>query len=769
MPTQTLEGTLVVVWADPRPGAQTVGETRYALATAGGKLIPLEVNGQANAALLNFGKHVTISGLSVASAPKTPGDPISETFVVNEIAGPPAAAAPAATGTKKVLYLLVKFSDDASVPHPPAFYTNLNNPDTPPAGETFPTTLNGFFKKTSDNQFSWIGEVGGIGGIGASGGWLTLPHTKAFYAPCDFSSSCADVYALADDATALARGQGINLAAYDNINFVLSNDLDCCAWGGGYFTSVENKSFGVTWEPPWGQETGTYAHELGHSLGLPHSGWVYYAYDSPWDTMSNRTSANSAQCGSYLSKNEGGVSTLYCSEPGDGYIAPHKDYLGWIPAANAVVSDTSSNASVTLEGSSLPLGAAIKMLKICIAGVPCSGSAAHYFTVEARVGGLGSTSRYDNGLAGEGVIIHDVHLSRPSISGACFFNSQSGWAVPIDSTPGDYDSVACNFGGRGYPNFALYNAQWNPGQTYTNLFSIKVVSRTGSSFVVSTTGFAPPVASSVVPAGGPPSGGTNFTITGTNFTAGSIVTLDGIAATNISFVNANTITGTSPAHAAGSVNVVVTNTLGQTSTLVNGYLYTNAPIITTQPLSQAVVNGASAALSVAASGASPLTYQWYVGNTGNTSSPIGGATSNTYNTPPLTTTTRYWVRVTNGSGFANSSTAKISISFTDSTLIVHATSVKRVHITELRTRIDALRLKYGGLAAYTYATDPTITAGSTRIKAQHIAELRAALEPAYVNATGTPATYVTDASLAAGVTIKAAHISELRNLVLSIE
>lgn len=200
-------------------------------------------------------------------------------------------------GTKRVIYLLVKFSDDSAVPHPPVFYTGMTNPDTPPSGEVFPTTLNGFFKKTSANQFSWLADVGGVGGVGASGGWLTLPHPKSYYAPCGWSSVCANLSGLSNDATALGRSQGIDFKVYDNINFVLSNDLDCCAWGGNYFSSVDSKSDGATWEPPWGQNTSTYAHEMGHSIGLPHSGRVYYAYDSPWDVMSSIQVINGVNCG----------------------------------------------------------------------------------------------------------------------------------------------------------------------------------------------------------------------------------------------------------------------------------------------------------------------------------------------------------------------------------------------------------------------------------------------------------------------------------------
>jgi M6 family metalloprotease-like protein len=441
---QSVEGSLTVVWGDPLPGATSGGETRFALALPTGSVIPLQLNGHENAALMNFGRSVTVAGLASDEGP----------IVVDAIT-PSKGGGPVTIGARKVIYLLVKYPDDADVPHPPAFYINLNNPDLPPAGEVFPTTVNAFFKKTSWNQFSWVGDVGGVGGVGAPGGWLTLPHPKSHYAPCGFETSCASLNVLSTDAMSLGRAEGIDFKLYDNINFVLSNDLDCCAWGGNYFDAADNKVYGATWEPPSGQEAGTYSHEMGHSLGLPHSGWIYYSYDSPWDVMSSRQPAARVECGSYLSINSGQPRTVFCLEPGDGYITPHKDFLAWIPPANAIVSDTSSSVTVTLEGGSLPLGAGIKMLKICIAGLPCDGSLGHYFTVEARVKDLGAPSQYDNGIPNEGVIIHEVRRDAPAVGGNCFFNSQSGFAFPVDSTPGDYDSDFCDFGPRDFPNFAL--------------------------------------------------------------------------------------------------------------------------------------------------------------------------------------------------------------------------------------------------------------------------------------------------------------------------
>jgi hypothetical protein len=507
--SQIFEGILNIVWGDPHPVVGSGGETRYTLTLLDGTSVPLQLTGQDNTAAYYFGKRVVVSGRAVSNQfgktySQDPWAILVDTITPGQEQKEVQGTSASVFGTKKVIYLLLKFSDDSAVPHPPKFYTDLNNPDTPPGGEVFPATINGFFKKTSWNQFYWVGDVGGMGGIGAPGGWLTLPHPKSYYAPCGWSGTCANIGKLGDDGMALGRAQGITFTNYDNVNFVLSNDLDCCAWGGSYYSSVDGKSYGATWEPPWGQETGTYSHEMGHSIGLPHSGWVYYAYDSPWDMMSARASATSVYCGSYNSTNSGSSSSLYCTEPGDGYIAGHKDYLGWIPLANELVTDTSSSVTLTLEAGALPLSTATKIIKICITGSPCTGSAGHYFTVEARVQGLGTTSQFDNGIPGEGIIIHDFQMDRPPIGGKCFFNNQSGWALPIDSTPGDYDSVNCGAGGRSYPNYALYNAQWSPGQTYTNStygLSIQVVSRTGSTFVVSVIALPETVSAPSTPSG----------------------------------------------------------------------------------------------------------------------------------------------------------------------------------------------------------------------------------------------------------------------------
>jgi hypothetical protein len=80
---------------------------------------------------------------------------------------------------------------------------------------------------------------------------------------------------------------------------------------------------------------------------------------------------------------------------------------------------------------------------------------------------------------------------------------------------------------------------------------------------------------SIVPNEGPTAGNQAVTITGTNFVDGGSfgVTIGGVAATSVVRVNAGEITAVTPAHAAGSVDVVVTNNNGQFVTGTNAYTY----------------------------------------------------------------------------------------------------------------------------------------------------------------------------------------------------
>ncbi len=84
---------------------------------------------------------------------------------------------------------------------------------------------------------------------------------------------------------------------------------------------------------------------------------------------------------------------------------------------------------------------------------------------------------------------------------------------------------------------------------------------------------APPTLSGVTPAIGATSGGLGVTITGTGFTAGATVSIGGAAATSVAVASATSITASTPPHAAGSADVVVTNPDGQSGRLAGAFNY----------------------------------------------------------------------------------------------------------------------------------------------------------------------------------------------------
>ena len=100
-------------------------------------------------------------------------------------------------------------------------------------------------------------------------------------------------------------------------------------------------------------------------------------------------------------------------------------------------------------------------------------------------------------------------------------------------------------------------------------------------------------------------------------------------------------------------------------------------------------------MSVTASGTDPLSYQWYIGTSGTTTNPIGGATGSSYTTPALTSTTSYWVRVSNSVGTADSNTATVTV----------VASVGR----------DDLALDFGAAGLWTLVQQRSVSPGCTRL------------------------------------------------------
>ena len=68
-----------------------------------------------------------------------------------------------------------------------------------------------------------------------------------------------------------------------------------------------------------------------------------------------------------------------------------------------------------------------------------------------------------------------------------------------------------------------------------------------------------------------------MTIVGSNFLSGTTVTFGDSTATNVVFVSSDSITATTPAHPAGTVDMIATNPDGQADTLFNGFTFIVSP------------------------------------------------------------------------------------------------------------------------------------------------------------------------------------------------
>ena len=104
-----------------------------------------------------------------------------------------------------------------------------------------------------------------------------------------------------------------------------------------------------------------------------------------------------------------------------------------------------------------------------------------------------------------------------------------------------------------------------------------------------------PIVTGLTPSSGPLAGGTVVTITGTGFTGATVVKFGTIAGTNLTVNSATQITVTSPAGAAGMVDVTVTTPNGTSAvTPADPFTYTTIPgpaVTTLTPASGPVIGG----------------------------------------------------------------------------------------------------------------------------------------------------------------------------------
>src|SRR5205085_7015628 len=105
---------------------------------------------------------------------------------------------------------------------------------------------------------------------------------------------------------------------------------------------------------------------------------------------------------------------------------------------------------------------------------------------------------------------------------------------------------------------------------------------------------------------------------------------------------------------------------------------TEPPTISSQPQSQTIVSGLRGFLTVSANNSARAHADWYEGQSGDTSRPVQLGDDGGFQTPELTRTTSYCVRVSTACGAVDSDTAPITV-------------VPALDITSVKTKKKAKR------------------------------------------------------------------------------
>ena len=311
------------------------------------------------------------------------------------------------------------------------------------------------------------------------------------------------------------------------------------------------------------------------------------------------------------------------------------------PAVTAVApasGGAGGGNSVTLTGTGFTNATAVSFGGSPASSYTVNSATQITATAPAGSGTVNVTVTTPGGTSATGAGNQYRYVAAPTISGISPTGGSSGGGTPVTITGTDFvsgNSYSASFGATTVP--ATYASATTLTATTPAGAGTVAVGVTDATNGQASTGsvnytFAAPTVTALSVTSGPANTARNVVITGTNFTPAATVAIGGTAATGVTYTNANQLSATLPARAAGTYDVQVT-TGSVTSAAGPGsqYSYIAAPTITgATPGTGTTAGGTSVTITgTALTGASAVTF----GGNAATSFVVTGDTQITAVTP----------------------------------------------------------------------------------------------------------------------------------------
>lgn len=246
------------------------------------------------------------------------------------------------------------------------------------------------------------------------------------------------------------------------------------------------------------------------------------------------------------------------------------------------IANVAGGAAVTIRGSAFQSGATVAIGGTAASNTTVVDSTTITATAPAHAAGTFDVvvTNFDGRSATLAASFTYTATPAPGLSGVNPTSGPAGGGTSVTISGANFTSGATiTFGGTAASNVIVVNASTITATTPAHAAGAVSVAVRNSDGQIATlasafTYVAPPFVSGVSPSSGSSGGGTAVTISGSGFMGGATVTFGGAAATSVNVASATSITATTPAHAAGAVNVTVLNPDGQSGVLTSGYTYT---------------------------------------------------------------------------------------------------------------------------------------------------------------------------------------------------